>query len=90
MGGMISIECKSCDFTREASVGVGMMGIGVELCPCYTCCRFVKKEVDHREGLQPLILKCPYCRKAIEPVKRGDKCAVCAGRLTIETLGEWD
>ena len=51
MGEMISIECKSCDLTREARVGVGMMGIGVELCPCYTCRRFVMKKVDHREEL---------------------------------------
>lgn len=61
MGKMISVECKSCDFVQEASVGVGLLGIGVELCPCYTCRRFVMKKVDYRDGTLPLVFKCPYC-----------------------------
>lgn len=90
MGEIISVDCKSCGFTREASVGVGMLGVGDELCPCYTCQRFVMKKVNHRDGTYPLILKCPYCRNVINPIKRTDKCAVCGGRLIIESTGMWD
>ena len=90
MGEMISVDCKSCGFVREESVGVGMLGMGVELCPCYNCHRFVTKKVDHRDGMNPPILKCPYCRKVVEPIRSGDKCAVCSGRLSIESIGMWD
>lgn len=90
MGEMISVHCNSCDYTREASVGVGMLGVGDELCPCYTCRKFVMKKVNHRNGIHPLILKCPYCRNVVKPIKQADRCAACGGRLSIESIGMWD
>jgi hypothetical protein len=90
MGEMIRVSCKSCDFVREADVGVGMMGVGVELCPCYHCRRFVMKKVDFRTDFKGVILKCPYCRKILRPFEEGDRCAICGGSIIHESLGVWD
>jgi hypothetical protein len=90
MGAMIRLTCKACDFEREAHVGVGMLGIGTELCPCYHCKRFVTKKVDHRNFSEVATLKCPYCRKEIEPFEEGDSCAVCGGKVLYELIGLWD
>jgi hypothetical protein len=90
MGELIRVTCSSCGFDREENVGVGMMGIGVELCPCYHCHRFVTKKVNHIGAAEPPTLRCPYCRRVLQPVERGDKCAICAHQLRIETIAEWD
>ncbi len=90
MGELIRVTCSSCGFNREENVGVGMTGIGVELCPCYRCHRFVSKKVNYIGATEPRTLRCPYCRRVLEPVRRGDRCAVCANRLRIESLGVWD
>ncbi len=90
MGEMIRVSCNSCDFEREADVGVGMMGLGVELCPCYHCRRFVRKKVDYRKSFDGVVIKCPYCRRILQPLKEGDDCAICGGLITYESLGIWD
>jgi hypothetical protein len=89
VGEMIQATCESCGYSRKASVGVGMMGIGVELCACYNCQRFVMKRVDYRD-MTPSVLKCPYCRKIVKPIKNGNRCATCDGRLSVATIGLWD
>jgi len=90
MGEIICVTCKSCDFSREASVGVGMTGAGAELCPCYQCRRFVLKKVDDRHANETVNLKCSYCRKSVSPVEKGDRCAVCGGQIDVESIGLWD
>lgn len=90
MGEIIRVSCNACDFEREAVVGVGMLGSGVELCPCYQCGRFVMKKVDHRNVFDGLAMKCPYCRKILKRLEDGDECAICSSSMTYEWLGEWD
>ena len=87
MGEMIQLRCKTCSLVRDESIGIGMAGVGDELCACYRCHRFVLKRLkwDHSGQLQ-----CPYCRSAIRPIKNGDACAICGDPVTIESLGVWD
>jgi hypothetical protein len=89
MGAMIRSRCEACDSEREADMGVGMLGIGKEICPCYHCKRFVTKKVNHRNFSEVTTLKCPYCRKEIEPIKDGDSCALCGSQVLYELIGLW-
>lgn len=75
---------------RVENVGVGMMGIGSELCACYHCHRLVLKKLKWNMNLEATSLKCPYCRKAIKPIDQGDNCPICASPIEAELIGLWD
>jgi hypothetical protein len=90
MGDVIRISCPSCGYNREEFVSVGMMGQGSELCPCYHCKRYVLKKVSNPTFDELPTLRCPYCRKSIEPVKKADACAICGTSIEFELIGEWD
>ena len=88
MGSMIQLICSTCDIDREESVGIGMMGIGNELCACYNCKRYVRKKVKWTDD--PAKLKCPYCRKLIRAIRNGHKCPKCSSRIRVKEVGIWD
>jgi len=90
MGHTIIYQCKKCEVFRTEDVGVGMMGVGSELCACYNCHRYVLKKLKRNMNLGETGLKCPYCRKKIEPIGHGDNCPVCASPIDAEPFGLWD
>ena len=90
MGSMIRLLCKKCDIDRSESVGMGMLGLGSELCACYHCHRYVLKKLKRRRNFDEAVLKCPYCRKTIEPIDHGDICPICASPIEAEPVGLWD
>jgi hypothetical protein len=90
MGEMIRVCCKHCGVDREEYVGVGMLGVGAELCSCYRCRRLVMKKVRWNSDLDNQVLKCPYCRSKIEIVREGDLCPICGDPLDLEFVGHWD
>ena len=90
MGSMIRYECQTCEVFRIEHVGVGMMGVGSELCACYNCHRYVLKKLKRNMNLGETGLKCPYCRKSVEPIDHGDNCPICASPIDVEPIGLWD
>jgi hypothetical protein len=90
MGHMISYQCKKCEIIRIEHVGVGMLGVGSELCACYHCHRYVLKKLKWNRNFEEAILKCPYCRKTIEAIDHGDSCPICASPIDAEPIGLWD
>ena len=91
MGGIIDCRCSTCDVDRQEFVGIGMAGSGSELCACYQCRRLVRKSIRWDGGeIDPVGLRCPYCQRLFRPVRDGDTCPICDGRLTIDEVGCWD
>ena len=90
MGHMISYQCKKCEMSRIEHVGVGMLGVGSELCACYHCHRYVLKRLKRSTSFEEAVLKCPYCRKTIEPIDHGHNCPICASPIEVEWTGMWD
>lgn len=73
MGSEIRLTCSGCDLNSTHLIGVGMMGIGSELCACYTCKKFVSRE-----------LSTPW--RIIEPsesVQLLTHCESCGGELVV-------
>ncbi len=67
MGSEIRLTCSGCNLNSTHLIGVGMMGIGSELCACYFCKKFVSREVsapwrtnDADESVQ-LLTHCESC-----------------------------
>ena len=90
MGDMISYQCKKCLILRIENVGVGMMGVGSDLCACYHCHRYVLKKLKWTRNFEETVLKCTYCRKTIKPIGHGDNCPICASPIEAEPIGLWD
>ena len=90
MGNTIIYWCKKCEVSRMEDVGVGEMGVGSELCACYNCHRYVLKKLKRNMNLGETGLKCPYCRKSVEPIDHGDNCPICASPIDVEPIGLWD
>ena len=91
MGSMIRLLCKTCEIDRSENVGMGMIGLGSELCACYNCRRYILKKLSHWNGkYHENNLKCPYCRKKIEPIDPANNCPVCDSEIEVEWIGMWD
>ena len=91
MGSMIRLLCKTCEIDRSENVGMGMIGLGSELCACYNCRRYVLKKLSRwNENQDENNLKCPYCRKKIEPIDPANNCPVCDSVIEVEWIGMWD
>lgn len=91
MGEMLRTACPGCGFVREDAVGVGIAGVGQELCLCTRCDDLVLVDVAWgRGGQSPRRAQCPGCKRFLRRVVSGDPCLVCDGQVVVEVLGMWD
>jgi hypothetical protein len=92
LGSIESFACTKCGYDREVFSGIGFSGTGQGLCACYHCHRLVLKKLRWSEGGESA-LRCPYCKRHVEPLSVGDACPTCDGEVQFGRggiIGEWD
>lgn len=89
MGSMCQVTCTRCGIDRTESTGVGMLGLGRELCACVTCARLVI--VEFTGFGEDRDLRCPDCAQAVRPVEHDDPCPTCGEPLMVVGIALfWD